>query len=163
MSPSAARDPHACAKNAGRAVPRSVSFPCVHAVTSTPPNPRAQVAARVSCPGGRQLSAKALAFPPSWKGRHSERPFEASMVFTCVTAWTLAGRTLHPPFVTRASVVSFRLRDRRDSYPAHATRTGAGLAPAGKGTPSWRTITGLAMRLPSPSGEGRRAAVSLAG
>ena len=70
------------------------------------------------------------------------------MVFTCVTAWTLAdgltSAVCLPSFSRGLSAPS----DCRDSYPAQTTRTEAGLAPAGEGTPSWRTITGLA---PHPS------------
>ena len=72
------------------------------------------------------------------------------MVFTGVTAWTLAdgleSAVCFPSFDRDLSVNE----NRRDSYPALTTRTGAGLAPAGKGTPSWRTITEIAAHCRCP-------------
>ena len=102
------------------------------------------------------MSEKHSAFAITQQARLPELAFEASTIFTCLT-WLsdfVAARTLADGLLRRlspdASMVAFRQRHRRDSYPAQTTRTEAGLAPAGKGTPSWHTITGLAAKMTIP-------------
>jgi hypothetical protein len=131
--------------------------PCAHAGTSTPPDLRPPVA-----PSGRGASA----FPMSRKGRRPDRVFRGLLGLHRSRVVRDQFRPAHLPadFLRRLSpgapVAAFRLHHRLDSYPALATRTGAGLSPAGRvrshGAPGhfrrvqrWLLICAQACAMPS--------------